>query len=162
MGVDRRSGAQRKPFTQEDVANKGLVLRMLQHEDQLMVGPVGSTIFKDPTIPHLTDLETYYIFHRQVLADHGFSSTDEDVANYRSIFQAYYRGPTDYDGEVLSSVCYMRENKCVYYTAPSIDVDDAAPDVELATLGGESTSLHAVLAKHSKARHIFVGAFSNS
>jgi hypothetical protein len=96
-----------------------------------MLGPQGASIFADGTLPHLTNLDTYFIFHRMTLAAHGFSTTDDDVKTYRTIFSNYYAGPQDYDAEVLGSVCYMRENKCVYYTAPPINVGDAAIDVDL-------------------------------
>jgi hypothetical protein len=158
---DITPATERRPFTDADVGNKGLIISMLRHEDGLMLGLEGAKIWGDNTLAHLTDMNTYHIFHRATLAAHGFTTTDEDVATYRTIFRNYYNGPTDYDADVLSSVCYMRENKCVYYTAPPINVGDAGPDVELETLGGAPTSLHAILDAH-KHKHVFVGAFSNS
>jgi hypothetical protein len=111
----------------------------------------------------LTDLETYYTLHRQTLNAFGFTTTDTDVVKYREIFRNYYNGPHDYDDEVLNSVCYMRENKCVYYDAPHINVGDVLPDSELLTLSGESTTLHAqIAALPPTVKHVFVGAFSNS
>lgn len=153
----------RRSFTTADITNRPLILQMLKYEDSLFLGPEGKRIFGDATFRHLTDLEGYYVFHRATLAAFGFSTTDEDVAKYREIFRNYYNGPHDYDAEVLGSVCYMRENKCVYYDAPLINVGDTMPDSELLTLSGESTTLHGELAAlPSTVKHVFVGAFSNS
>lgn len=151
----------RRHFTTDDVKNKELVLRMLHFEDVVIRGPMGNAIFADPSIPHLKSLETYYIFHRITLAEHGFFTEESDVANYRTIFSNYYRSPHDYDKEVINAVCYMRENKCVFYDAPPINHGDLAPDVELLTLAGESTTLHTLIEANPH-KYTFVGAFSNS
>lgn len=150
-----------RPFTSADVANKALVLEMLRYEDSVMLGKTGAAIFADTTLPHLTDLDTYHIFHRITLAAHGFQTGDADVQNYRTIFSHYYKGPHEYDADVLSSVCYMRENKCVYYKSPTINIGDCLVDVELLTLDGTHTSLKSEL-ESLKHKYIFVGAFSNS
>jgi hypothetical protein len=157
----RDTAESRRPFTAEDVRDKPLVVSMLKYEDSIMRGPVGAAIFADSTIPHLTELDTYYIFHRMALAEHGFTTTDADVQTYRTIFANYYNGPRDFDADVLGSVCYMRENKCVYYTAPPINVGDVATDAELMRLDGAPTSLHKELAALPH-KYVFVGAFSNS
>lgn len=151
----------RRPFTSTDVANKDLVVKMLRHEDSIMTGHEGAAIFADETLQHLTELDTYHIFHRMTLATFGFQTAAKDVLTYRTIFSHYYRNPTDYDKDVLSSVCYMRENKCVYYTAPQVNVGDSAVDTELLTLDGASTSLNAELLS-LKHKYVFVGAFSTS
>jgi hypothetical protein len=152
----------RRPFTHEDVKNKELVIKMLKYEDLIMLGPVGAAFFSDNTFSHLTDLNTYFTIHRIVLADHGFQTNDSDVANYRSIFSHYYKTPFDYEKDVLSSVCYMRENKCVYYKTPEIKVDDSVPDVELFEVDGVSKSSLYTALSEIDAKYIFVGAFSNS
>ena len=153
----------KRPFGHKDIQNRALILQMLRFEDSLFLGPEGKKIFGDTTFRHLNDLETYYTLHRQTLNAFGFTTTDTDVAKYREIFRNYYNGPHDFDDEVLNSVCYMRENKCVYYDAPFINVGDVLPDSELLTLSGESTTLHAQLAALPPSiKHVFVGAFSNS
>ena len=154
-------GAERRPFTVAQVADRPLVLKMLRYEDALMLGPEGAAIYGDPTIPHLSSLETFYILHRATLAAHGFSTTDADVENYRKIFSHYYRSPHDYDAEIIGAVAYMRENKCVFYKSPPITIGDKAPDVPLQTIAGIHTSLYKVLAENHH-EHVFVGAFSNS
>jgi hypothetical protein len=151
----------RRHFTSEDVKNKDLVLRMLHFEDSVICGPVGAAIFADRSIPHLKSLETYYIFHRITLAEHGFSTEVSDVATYRTIFSKYYQEPQHYDKEVINAVCYMRENKCIFYDAPLIALGDLAPDVELLTLSGESTTLHKLIETNPH-KYTFVGAFSHS
>jgi hypothetical protein len=158
-----KDDVERRPFTAEDIANRARIIQMLKYEDSLFLGPEGKRLFGDNTFDHITDLETYYTFHRATLAAFGFSATDADVSKYREIFRNYYNGPHDYDAEVLRSVCYMRENKCVYYDAPLINVGDTLPDSELLTLSGESTTLHGQLASLPRSvKHVFVGAFSNS
>lgn len=151
----------RRPFTVAELRDRPMVLKLLRFEDALMLGPESAKIYNDPSIPHLTSLETFYILHRATLAAHGFNTTDEDVANYRKIFSHYYNGPHDYDAEVLGAVAYMRENKCVYYKSPPINVGEKAPDVPLQTITGIHTSLYKVLAENHH-EHVFVGAFSNS
>ncbi len=159
MGVSTLG--QLRPFTPTDVRNRDLVLAMLRHEDILFLGTKGQALFKDTSFEHLTNLETYYTFHRATLAKHGFQTTDKDVETYRTIFRNYYTSPTEYDAEVLNAVCYMRENKCVYYTDPPPIVGDPAPEVALATLDGVPTTLHTILKKLPH-KYVFVGAFSNS
>ncbi len=159
MGVGTPS--QPRPFTPADVHNRDLVLAMLRYEDSLFLGPRGQHLFKDASFEHLSNLETYYTFHRATLAKYGFQTTDKDVEMYRTIFRTYYNSPTEYDAEVLNAVCYMRENKCVYYKDPTPSVGDPAPDVALATLEGAPTTLHATLASLPH-KYVFVGAFSNS
>ncbi len=149
-----------KPFTPIDIANKELIVQMLKFEDSIMLGEKGKAIFADKTIPHLTSLDAYYMFHRMALARFGFTTTDDDIVTYRTIFMSYYKGPHDYDADVLGSVCYMRQNKCVYYDAPLIEIGDDAPDVDLLTLDGTPTTFHSLL--HNPHRYVFVGAFSNS
>jgi hypothetical protein len=151
----------RRHFTTDDVKNKDLVLRMLRFEDGVICGPMGNAIFADPSIPHLKSLETYHIFHRITLAEHGFTTEASDVATYRTIFSNYFHSPRDYDKEVINAVCYMRENKCVFYDAPPIALGDLAPDVELLTLSGESTTLHKLIETNPH-KYTFVGAFSHS
>ena len=159
MGVGAQG--QLRPFTPTDVRKRDLVLAMLRYEDSLFLGSRGQALFKDTSFEHLSNLETYYAFHRATLAKHGFSTTDKDVETYRTIFRTYYTSPTEYDAEVLRAVCYMRENKCVYYKDPTPSVGDPAPDVALATLEGAPTTLHATLASLPH-KYVFVGAFSNS
>ena len=151
----------RRHFTAEDVKNKDLMLRLLRFEDGVIRGPLGAAIFADRSIPHLKSLETYFIFHRITLAEHGFTTEASDVATYRTIFSNYYKDPQHYDEEVINAVCYMRENKCVFYDTPLIALGDLAPDVELSTLSGESTTLHTLIEANPH-KYTFVGAFSHS
>jgi hypothetical protein len=153
--------AQARPFTHADVLDRSMVIAMLRHEDTLFLGPKGQALFTDGTFEHLTDLEGYYTFHRVTLSAFGFQTTERDVRMYRTIFSNYYRGPSDFDAEVLSSVCYMRENKCVYYNDPPVNIGDDAPDARLVTLDGTPTTLQSVLGALPH-KYVFVGAFSNS
>ncbi len=150
-----------RPFTTSDVLNKDLVCQMLRYEDSLMLGSFGERLFADKTFDHGGSLETYRVFHRTTLSAFGFSTSPDDVEMYRTIFGTYYRGPQDYDRDVLGAVCYMRENKCVYYTAPPLVIGEAAPDVPLLTTTGGKTNLNAIL-ETLPHKHVLIGAFSNS
>ena len=88
-------------------------------------------VYGDPLINTKSSLEPEYKIHRLVLDKFGFHTTTEDVEMYRTIFKHYYKSPTDYDAEVLRSVTYMRENKCVYYTSRELLVGDKIPNVKL-------------------------------
>ena len=150
-----------RPFTMKDVSDRELVLRMLRHEDAIILGEQGAKIYRDPLNLPRVSLHPEFTIHRKVLTDHGFDTSDESVANYRRIFRHYYRSPTDYDAEILSSVVYMRENKCVYYTRPPITVGDRLPDSRLYDLDGVTTTgVHEALGNDFD--YAFVAGFSSS
>jgi hypothetical protein len=104
-------------FTNTELDNRALIIKMLQYEDSLILGPVGKEIYEDNSFEHYSSHEAMYIIHRITLNYFGFQTKDEDVQNYRKIFSKYYESPTKYDAEVLQSVVYMRENKLVYKTS---------------------------------------------
>ena len=93
MGVG--APGQPRPYTPADVRNRDLVLAMLRYEDSLFRGTKGQALFKDASFEHLTNLEAYYTFHRATLAQHGFSTTEQDVETYRTIFLNYYTSPME-------------------------------------------------------------------
>lgn len=126
MGVVRvasdSGGAAPPEFTIHNhvVGDRDLVLRMLRYEDGLIHSPETMRMYADPTFRPRTSLTIEHALQRVVLARFGFSTSDESVRAYRSIFRHYYRSPWDHDRDVLSAVTYMRENKLLYYTAPPI------------------------------------------
>jgi hypothetical protein len=148
------------PFTEATVKNKQLIINMLKYEDSLIHGSIGKDIYANEMNRPRISLEPEFSLHRLTLAKFGFTTDDDDVKIYRTIFQNYYNGPHDYDKDVLSSVTYMRENKCVYYTSPIINIGDRLPDCKIFKLDGLETSLHQELG--TDFQYAFIGGFSNS
>lgn len=150
-----------KPFLQEHIQDKSLILEMLKYENSLILGETGKEIFNNESYILFSDLETTYIFHRLTLNHFMFNSNDSDVENYRKIFGYYYKSPTDYDGDIMSSVVYMRENRCIYYKEPRLEKEDYIPNIELYKLDGETkTNLYDQINKNNN--YTIIGAFSNS
>ncbi len=149
------------PFLEEYIQNKELILKMLKYEDSLILGDIGKQIFENDTYELFSNLETTYIFHRLTLNEFQFSSDDIDVINYRKIFSYYYKSPTEYDNDIINSVAYMRENKCIYYKEPELEKNNSIPDIELYKLDGiTKTTLYKEINKDDK--YTIIGAFSNS
>ncbi len=148
-------------FSLDDVKNKNLIIDMLKFEDTLIHGEIGQKIYGNFLYkPHVSLFPEYHI-HRLVLSNFGFTTFEEDVKNYRSIFRYYYRNPDDYDKEVISSVTYMRENKCIYYKQPVLNIGDHLPNCRIYELDGHTeTSLYNKLG--TDFRYMFIGGFSNS
>lgn len=150
-----------RKFTNEIIFNRDLIIEMLKYEDKVIHGDLGKKIYNDNSYEHYTTHEAMYAIHRIVLSEFGFNTTDEDVKNYRKIFQSYYTSPQVYDKEVMNSVSYMRENKCLYYTGVDYVIGDTFEDVKLYDLSGkESISLFDRIKNDDK--YTFVGAFSTS
>ncbi len=151
-----------KPFTIYDVKNKQLVIKMLNYEEHITKSDNGQGLYKNTLNMPLTSLNVEKILNRQTLMNFGFDTTDESVEMYRTIFKNYYNSPTDYDKEVLNAVHYMRENKCVYYKSPIINVGDVIPNCEIYELDGKTkTSLHDIINKN-KSTYTLIESFSLS
>lgn len=113
-----------KQFNESDVLNRDLVIQMLEYEDKL---------------------EPIYILHRKTLTHFGFTSDTNSVTTYRTILKIYYRSPTDYDTEVINASTYMRNNRCIFYTVPIIEIGDTIPNVKVNTLNNtDNYSIHQV------------------
>ena len=151
---------QLKLFTINDVKNKELVIKMLNYEEQISKGDTGQSLYKNTLNLPLVSLNVEKTLNRLTLMHFGFDTTDESVEMYRSIFKNYYNSANDYDKDVLSAVHYMRENKCVYYTKPIINVGDVIPNTELYELNGMTkTSLYDVI---NKSNYTLIQSFSLS
>jgi len=150
-----------RPFTESDIKNRELVLKMLKYEDEIIHGDIGKSIYENESYEHFSSLETMYIMHRITLNAFGFKTNDDDIQNYRKIFKNYYNSPTDYDKEVIESVTYMRENKCIYYTGKNYEVGDVFENVELYDLTGKN-KVNLFDKINPKDNYTIVGAFSNS
>lgn len=160
MGKKEQTETDTKPFTEDDIANKSLVIDMLKYEDTIYLGPVGKEIYSDKLYKPRISLTPEFSIHRLVLDKFGFDTSDESVQNYRKIFGFYYKSATDYDDDVLSSVAYMRENKCVYYTKPIINKGDVIPNCKIYTLNKNPTTLYETLGNDFE--YAFVAGFSSS
>lgn len=148
-----------RPFGQDDVNNKELVIKMLEYEEAYIRSDEGQARYKDPMTRPRVSLDNEYAFNRLTLAHFGFDTSDESVAWYRRIFRTYYRSPTDYDADVINASHYMRNNRCVFYTAPELNVGDEIPDVPLYRLDGKvQTSMYDVLGE----KRTMICAFSNT
>jgi hypothetical protein len=150
-----------RPFTESDIKNRELVLKMLKYEDEIIHSDLGKSIYENESYEHFSSLETMYIMHRITLNAFGFKTNDDDIQNYRKIFKNYYNSPIDYDKEVIESVTYMRENKCIYYTGKNYNIDDVFENVELYDLTGKN-KVNLFDKINLKDNYTIVGAFSNS
>jgi hypothetical protein len=150
-----------KPFTKTDLHNKDLIMKMLKYEDTLIHGITGKEMYNNDYYMPRCSLNPEYALNRMTLTKFGFDTSDESVDNYRSIFRTYHKSAVDYDKEVMSCVTYMRENKCVYYTSPIINVGDKIPDCTVYKLNGkDQITLFDKLGSDFK--YAFVAAFSTS
>lgn len=150
-----------QPFRVEHVGDRGLVLRMLRFEDEVIHSERGASIYQRHP-DSATSLIPEKTIHRVVLKHFGFDTSDQSVEIYRTIFRQYYRSPIDFDQEIMQAVTYMRENRTVFYTTPSIEIGSTLPDAPLLLLdSGKPTSVSEQLNKHDF-RYAFVGGFSTS
>lgn len=134
------------PFTITNVLDRELVIRMLKYEETLTKGEFGQMMYRNPLNKPFISLTVEKALNRKVLSDFGFTTTNADVDMYRTIFRTYFRSPEDYDEEVINSVHYMRENKCVFYKHPPIEIGQKIPNCELYELDGKTkTTLHQAL-----------------
>lgn len=159
--MGKQDSSSTRPFTETDIKNKELVIEMLKYEDSIYLGEKGQEIYTDPYYKPRVSLTPEFSIHRLVLSKFGFDTSDDSVLNYRKIFGYYYESPYKYDKDVLSSVAYMRENKCVYYTKPVIERGDIIPDCKLYNLDGKtSTTLYNTLGNDFE--YAFVAGYSSS
>lgn len=122
----------------------------------------GQARYKDPfNLPYVS-LTNEKAFNRMTLDAFGFTTEDEDVENFRTIFRTYYNSSTDYDAEVIDSIHYMKNNKLMFYQKPIINIGDRIPDVALYHLDGETqTTLYDAIRKED-AKYTVFAAFSKS
>lgn len=153
------------PFTQNHVKDKKLVIRMLKFEDEYALSIKGQNHYKMKLNSPMESLMVIYSFHKHTLDHFDFDTSDQSVQNYRSIFKEYYKSPTDYDAEVLSSVHYMRANKCIYYKSPKLNIGEKMINCNLLTLGGKNIKLFDILSEQNFSNpytSAIIASFSNS
>jgi oligoribonuclease NrnB/cAMP/cGMP phosphodiesterase (DHH superfamily) len=149
-----------KKFTTDNIKNKELVIQMLEYEDSIIKGDIGKSIYEDSSFEHFSSLEPMYVIHRIVLNNFNFQTDDDDIDNYRKIFAYYYKSPVDYDKDVINSVAYMRENKCVFYTNKDFNIHDTFENIEMYNLNKNKINLFDKINKEDN--YTLIGAFSNS
>jgi len=145
-----------QPFTKQDILNKELVIKMLNYEEDLTKSDYGQSLYKNTLNRPLVSLTIEKALNRLTLAHFNFTTDDDSVENYRTIFKTYYKSPTNYDKEVLYSVHYMRENKCVYYKEKPLQIGDIIPNCDLYN----SINLYDTIDKESQ--YTLIAAFSLS
>lgn len=151
-----------KPFTREDVLNKGLVIKMLNYEEAITRSEIGRNLYSTKSNLPLVTLTVEHILNRLSLAHFGFDTSDDDVEMYRTIFRTYFKSPTDYDADVINAVHYMRNNRRVFYTAQPLQLGDIIPDCKLFKLDGTNTTTLYDEIHHTKAKRTVIAAFSLS
>jgi len=125
-----------RTFSEGHLRDRALVIRMLQHEETLATSAAGQDRYRNRLMDADRTLTVEKGFQRDVLAAFGFATDDGSVETYRRIFKTYFHTPDDYDAGVIGASYYMRNNRCVFYTAPELGVGDVAPNVPLVTLDG--------------------------
>lgn len=161
MKEDNVGHAPKQPFLKEHVLNRDLVLKMLQHEERLVFSPEGQDRFRNPLNHPDTTLNVDKGFQRNTLSHFGFDASDASLEMYRTIFRTYFRNPDDYDKEVIAASFYMRNNRCVFYKEPKLQVGEAVPDAPLVTPSGEPTTIYKAIEALGTPKAI-VCAFSES
>lgn len=151
-----------KPFTINDIHNKKLVIQMLKFEEHFTKSKEGQALYANKLNRPLVSLDIEHSINRIVLDHFDFDTSDKSVENYRTIFKTYFKSPDDYDKEVINSVHYMRENKCVFYKNPIIEIGQKIPNCELTELDGQKkTTLYDAIKKEAGEYTVFA-AFSLS
>lgn len=149
------------PFEEKYLSNKELILQMLKYEDKIFLSEKGQKFLADYG-ENTTSLEGTKTIQRKTLNKYGFSSRDEDIKIYRTIFQKYYENKFNYDKDILNAVYYMRENKCLYYKTKELKIGMEIPNVKIYGLDGEIVyDLHKLIEREKKEKTI-IAAFSLS
>ena len=149
-------------FEKKDVNNKDLVIEMLKYEEQITKSDYGQSMYKNMLNRPLISLTVEKSLNRLTLSKFGFDTSDENVEMYRTIFRTYFKSPSNYDKDVINSVHYMRENKCVFYKAPILEINDVSPNVILHDyISLTKQTLHDIMTE-SKANYTITAAFSLS
>lgn len=140
--MGRLSFKKRKIFDINDINDKDLIIKMLKYEDNFSKSNEGQLFYKNSMYRPYISMDIILIINRIVLLKFEFDTCDISVENYRSIFKTYFESPDKYDKDVIQAVHYMRENKCIYYKNPLINIGEKIPNCELINLDGSTTTLY--------------------
>ena len=151
-------------FTENMVTQRDLVIKMLVYEEKIATSEWGQARYRNPLNKPRISLEVEYMFNRKTLSYFGFDTSDQSLQNYRTIFKTYFHSPDDYDKEVIESSYYMRNNRCVFYKGPILEVGDIIPDCSLFNLDGKTktTLYRAIQGPGTTTHRSLICAFSNS
>lgn len=150
-----------KKLEKDDILNKELVIKMLKYEEELTKSEKGQNLYKNILNKPLTSLNVEKTLNRLTLSYFGFNTSDENVEMYRTIFKTYYKSAEDYDADVLNASHYMRENRCVYYTSPILNLQNKIPNCDLYLSDGKNkTSLYDII--NTDNNYTMICAFSLS
>lgn len=148
-------------FEEIHIADKKLILEMLKFENDLFLSKSGQQ-FLNEYGNNITSLEGSKSIQRRTLKNFGFKSTDDDLKKYRTIFHHYYKSPYDYDTQILNSVYYMRENRCLYYKTKPLEINQIIPNLVVYGLDGLTQyDLHQLIKSKNYSKTI-LAAFSLS
>jgi len=151
-----------KQFTDVDIKNKELVLKMLKYEDDYYKSTEGQNIIKRKGMHNITSLEGGKTIQRLTLKEFGYNPNNDSLAKYRRIFHNYYNNSKDYDKDILSSVYYMRENRLLYYTTPKINIGERIPNCKLYDIGtGNNRNLYDIL-NETNNKQVILASYSMS
>ena len=151
-----------KEFTDVDIKNKELVLKMLKYEDKYYNSMEGQKLIRRKGMHNITSLEGGKTIQRLTLKQFGYNPNDESLAKYRRIFHNYYNNSRDYDKDILKSVYYMRENRLLYYTTPKINIGDIIPNCKLYDIGlGTNRDLYNIL-NETNNKQVILASYSMS
>jgi hypothetical protein len=144
--MGRHDPVEKIPFTQEHVKQRDLVIRMLKFEEETTKSEFGQSLYANHLNNPFVSLTVEKTLNRITLSHFGFSTDDDSVENYRTIFGTYFESPEVYDKEVVDSVHYIRENKCVFYKKPDIKFGQVIPNCALYNLkSGSQEQLHDII-----------------
>lgn len=149
------------PFTTAHVADKQLVIKMLQFETAYAKSDAGRELYATTLNKPLISLNVEKTLNRITLSEFGFDTTDESVETFRTIFKTYYKSPTDFDVDVINASYYMKGNKLMYYQMPELALGQKIPDCDLLCLDETVRTLFSAIAKMS-AKYTVIAAFSLS
>lgn len=148
-------------FDETHIGDKNLILKMLKYEDELFLSEQGQQFLADYG-KNTKSLEGSKSIQRITLNNFGFKSTEQDLKKYRTIFHHYYKSSLDYDPDILNSVYYMRENKCLYYKTKPLELGVQIPNVNIYGLDGITEyDLHQLIRSKNYSKTI-LAAFSLS
>lgn len=151
-----------RSFTINDVQNKNLIIKMLNYEEKIYKSEQGQNLFLEKYNLAMNTLIVEKIIIRIVLNYFDFDNDESDIENYKKIFKFYYKNENEYDREVMNAVHYFRENKCLFYKTPHIQVGQKIPNCKLFRINGkDSDNLYDII-KRDQHKHTLLAAFSLS
>lgn len=146
-------------FTEENIFDRDLILQMLKYENTLYFSKEGQNILSNVGMKNMIKFDGVRTIQRLTLKHFNFSATDESLNTYRKIFFHYYKNSIFYDFEIMESIVYFRENRCLYYNSPILNIGDIIPDCNVLSLNKEKINIKSLLQEN---KNTLLCAFSSS